>query len=525
MKSKTGSLAASIAATLALVIATPAAARDYVPQGPSLNGTGKVAFLIQDDRSLPIKFISRDRKGVSEELLGNQWCRSYTTETCKLEGGVTLNVAASLGRCDDEEDFACVENLKIYRSGEAKANAEFVLETSGKELPENDFGAPTGGGTTIWRAPGILSEAGLDLYAVNVALGFQIIDGNRVVFGEVSSTVTPVTEISDSRYSPGYIGTNVINGVTWWFHDNGSIPGYDCFATDVGKCWMRANYSDGTRVELELRLPPSLSGWLHGRLDKTELSISEYSQWANRVVVAADPVEVPIMYAVVDQKQQDKNVERILAMKTSTGGINGGVESLEWKLYGPDSDVTRSLVSHFAKDVNDQAVATQSIWRFKTIWANTGNKCLDERGQLIGLVTTNALSYEAGPPRFANGFLNYSTAGLHKLPDGEVALGSYNLIIRSKTARCLYGFSNAPLSATITVAGDGDRSIATTVVGEKNGWLRLAANGFTFSEKTIKVKITKKKASTISCVSTSNSKKIRKVTAINPKCPIGFRKK
>jgi hypothetical protein len=31
------------------------------------------------------------------------------------------------------------------------------------------------------------------------------------------------------------------------------------------------------------------------------------------------------------------------------------------------------------------------------------------------------------------------------------------------------------------------------VVGEKNGWLRLAAYGFTFSQKTIKVKITQKK--------------------------------
>jgi hypothetical protein len=39
----------------------------------------------------------------------------------------------------------------------------------------------------------------------------------------------------------------------------------------------------------------------------------------------------------------------------------------------------------------------------------------------------------------------------------------------------------------------GAKTTATTVVSEKNGWLKLAAYGFTFSKKTIKVKITKKK--------------------------------
>ncbi|CAB4542725.1 MAG: hypothetical protein F2536_01860 [Actinobacteria bacterium] len=508
-----------------LVVATgvPAGAKDFVPEGPSLNGTGKVAFLIQDDRSLPMKYIARDLNGQDEAKLGNQWCRSYTTETCRLEKGVKLNVIASLGKCKADET-ACVENVKIFRSGEAKANAEFLLETSGKELPANNLGAPIGGGTTIWRAPGITSQAGVDIYAVNVSLFFSIIDGERVVYGDLSSTVSPVSEILDPRYRPGDIGSNDRNGVTWWYHDNGSIPGYDCFATDFGKCWMRANFSDGTRVELEMRLPRSLSGWLHGRLDNTELSITPISNTANRVVVAADPVVVPIMYAVVDQKHKNPIVQEVLDMKTSGGGFNGGIGGLEWKLYGPDWDPTRTLVKHFADQVGDKAVATQTTWRFKTIWANTGNRCLDARGKLIGLVTTNALTYSAGPPRFSNGFLNYATAGLHKLPDGQVALGSYNLIIRSETARCLYGFTNAPVSATITVAGDGDRTIATTTVGEKNGWLKLAANGFTFSEKTIRVRITQKR-STITCVSTTTPVRTRKVTGLSPRCPVGFVKR
>jgi hypothetical protein len=84
---------------------------------------------------------------------------------------------------------------------------------------------------------------------------------------------------------------------------------------------------------------------------------------------------------------------------------------------------------------------------------------------------------------------------MHYLPGGtELALGTYDLVMRSDVARCLYGFSKAPLSGSVSVVNEkGAKTTATTVVSEKNGWLKMAAYGFTFSKKTIKVKITKKK--------------------------------
>jgi hypothetical protein len=63
------------------------------------------------------------------------------------------------------------------------------------------------------------------------------------------------------------------------------------------------------------------------------------------------------------------------------------------------------------------------------------------------------------------------------------------------------------------------------VVGERNGWLKLAAYGFTFSEKTIKVKITQPKKTTITCVTSTKPSKTRKVTGMNPKCPAGYSKR
>jgi hypothetical protein len=116
---------------------------------------------------------------------------------------------------------------------------------------------------------------------------------------------------------------------------------------------------------------------------------------------------------------------------------------------------------------------------------------------------------------------------MHYLPGGtELNLGTYNLIMRSDVARCLYGFSQAPLSATISVLNEqGTKTTATSVVSEKNGWLKLAAYGFSFSKKTIRAKITKAKPTRIACVSVADESKVRNIRAINPKCPKGFRQK
>ena len=93
---------------------------------------------------------------------------------------------------------------------------------------------------------------------------------------------------------------------------------------------------------------------------------------------------------------------------------------------------------------------------------------------------------------------------------------------------------------------EGHNDVATTVSNEKDGWLYLSANNFEFSSPTIQVKLTQDLPlptpsptsntktvapqnskptpikTTISCV---KGKTIKKVTAINPKCPTGYVKK
>ena len=133
-------------------------------------------------------------------------------------------------------------------------------------------------------------------------------------------------------------------------------------------------------------------------------------------------------------------------------------------------------------------------------------------------------------------------ASPHFEASGAVATGTYDLVLKSDVARCIYGFSKAPIQAEISItSSEGEKKVATTIINEKNGWLYLSAKGFTFSSPTINVKLSQekvvlptptptpsaaapvaKKSVTITCV---KGKTTKQVSGSNPKCPTGYKKK
>jgi hypothetical protein len=237
---------------------------------------------------------------------------------------------------------------------------------------------------------------------------------------------------------------------------------------------------------------------------------------------------------------------------TNGDGINA--TKISENVSGPKS---LDLVAGFAPSYKDKATTTASYWSFKTL--NYGKdestrKCSDNSGNLAGLVTTNALAYAAGPPVFDKdtSSLSYKVSSPHFEASGIEASGSYDLSLRSDVARCIYGFSKAPIKAEISItSSDGEKKVATTTVNEKDGWLYLSAKGFTFSTPLINVKLSQdvvvvekpapapevsapaksveapakavtKKSISITCVKGKTGKK---VTGANPKCPTGYKKK
>ena len=189
--------------------------------------------------------------------------------------------------------------------------------------------------------------------------------------------------------------------------------------------------------------------------------------------------------------------------------------------------------------IGDKANAQTSSWSYRTLSnaeMSGSNSCFTKNSGVKGLVTTNSTTYSAGPPAFdkSTGVLNYQVASPHFNPDGTVFKGNYNLVIKSDVARCLYGFSKAPVNATISItSADGTPQLATTVVGEKDGWIYLKASNFEFSAPTVQVKLTQDAPAT-STQSTAAKKKSISITCVKGKvskvvtgksCPTGYIRK
>jgi hypothetical protein len=201
-------------------------------------------------------------------------------------------------------------------------------------------------------------------------------------------------------------------------------------------------------------------------------------------------------------------------------------------------------------------------WRFQgmdpsSFWGmdqSQGNKVFEctvkDTSKLHGVMTTNAMAYSWSPPSFKNGVLSYKVAGAHHDVDGTVFKGTYDLAMNQESAKCIYGFNDAPIKASVSVVSSdgGVQEIATEMLTVKDGWLQLSAKNFTFSAPTIRIKLTQdqavkpvensssnqskeeskastpavsvKKIKVINCV---KGKLTRKISGVNPKCPSGFK--
>jgi hypothetical protein len=239
------------------------------------------------------------------------------------------------------------------------------------------------------------------------------------------------------------------------------------------------------------------------------MKIASLNNFQNQVTIEAGSVMVPIThieYPMFSKEGLDVIEKLGWPSKTEldefrqkdqkgTGGPTGGF----WDTHsGVDGFKTWSA------GLGDKSLGQANTWFIKKMSGLNGSPCLTRNDRLQGLISTNAMVYQPNLPTFNDGFLNYQVAGTHFDMAGKLQLGTYDLILRSDAARCVYGYSSAPISATVTVTGSGDQSVETTVVSEKDGWLKLAAYGFTFSEKEIKVKLTQPLSKTLSKFSGSS---------------------
>jgi hypothetical protein len=315
------------------------------------------------------------------------------------------------------------------------------------------------------------------------------------------------------------------------------------------------------RFGLTVNLTTKLTGWLHGRIKAPEVEVGTNSFGGSTVKVLAEPIKIPVNAAWVNNDTAPQSMKDFYSGKPNMGFAIftltdvrlltlSQIDLLHDGNMGHDAETLKEYLA-WMPALGDKAQAMPTAWTIATMSnykvENQVQQCLNQTDSLAGIVTTNAAEYFDGPPVFdqASGALDYKVAATHYEPDGTTVFkGSYDLVMSSKVARCIYGFTQAPISATVSVTSEaGTQSAATVVVNEKNGWLSLGAYNFTYSSPTIRVVLSGSSASDVvptptpsasaasvaaakkSSITCIKGKTTKKVTSVSPKCPAGYKKK
>ena len=329
------------------------------------------------------------------------------------------------------------------------------------------------------------------------------------------------------------------------YSNTGSRAQEICAASSATKCALAYPLPENLSLGVEIKFSAGVTGWLRGRVKAPQVSITGTAATGQTLRMEGIPIHVPSIYTWIPKSP----LPSTLASFYSTGLPEAATKFV---LTGTDGSKPENMIYQYGGGffddyqwkqflawlpvVGDKATVNPSFWHMGTMsnWNNgstANNPCFTSKTNLVGIVTTNATQFLEGPPAFnaGTGSLDYQVAAPHFTPTGEVFAGTYDLVMSSEVARCLYKFSSAPVKATVSIAGDNGSQVATTILNEKDGWLRLGAYGFTFSNPTIRVKLTQDasaksaaKTTTITCI---KGKTTKQVTAAKPTCPSGYKKK
>jgi hypothetical protein len=569
----------SIITALVATVAIVASSAGYAA-GESIGDPGR-AWAVPNDAALGQhvqEFLDTFPGEMGSQLVSNSGYERYPEQdpTCssladsKCSSG-NIRYDAVIPFCKDASDVNCTADLGIIDADGKKTSAVFKRYFPSKA--QNEFTGspanklPSGTAGSLFSIPQAPHDGG-DLYYLSVEMRGGGSSLDRIKLHDFAVKLYPVSleplaiagcaggRCQDTGWGILKAGTggNPTGKDVWVYSGPGFSGTNFCVATSAteSSCAQRYAFPAGIRFYVSVRSQQLPAGWLHGRLTSPDISISAGSG-SSTIEIQGNPVAVPVVYKMYNYAEMPEGLKSQYDVKTGgykkdpnylnnpNGYVQGG-RSAENEdplkrnvIYSPEASSAAGMeqLRLWLPFVNDKATALLSYWSARTLSEDEmsgASDCFSDSSKVTGIVTTNSTQYSAGPPKFSKseGTLNYQVASPHFGTTGDVFKGSYDLVMRSDVARCVYGFSKAPIQATLSItSADGTPQVATTVIGERNGWLYLQAKNFEFSAPTVKVKLTQEgsssaKTSSITCV---KGKFTKKVTAAKPTCPSGYKKK
>jgi hypothetical protein len=472
-------------------------------------------------------------------------CSDLGSGDCGYAAGKKFNLFGTVvyPTCVTSEDRICIEKFELRKDSSTWEEVEYVRSVvAPTRRAEPSIGFPDAGSISLWRSKSVSHQGGGRDYAIYVASEGTVDRTGLWTSSSIQAQIVPFVGSVGSFRESSLVPTEVFvseragyrKRIKTVLFEGGSV-----WSDRFGK-GVRAEWSQGVAARLTLRVPSSASGWIGGRVSDVDFDLMPIDENTNRLRITGSPISVSEVNVRIP------NADLPEAFKKEWPQLYGGY-NLTGSLYGRSARTLDALREY----TKDQATRTRTVWGFETV-VTSSNICLADGKRILGFVSTNALAYQNSAPSFEDGRLKYAVASMHRNEKGEVIQGSYDLVLRSDAARCLYGFSNAPIEAVVSVTyGDKEENISTTASGERDGWLFISAKNFTFSNPTIEVAISQPKPTptptasatptptptvvatpnkvvkpgskkTISCVKGSA---VKKVTGKAPKCPKGFKKR
>ena len=392
---------------------------------------------------------------------GNFICQNFDDPTCQdLDGIGGWLIAPS---CAIHPADYCIKGLQISTgSGTAPRNMAPVYELDTQKYSDSPNNKVPGGyGLTLWR------DSQLGDFLINLNLYFYKAKNVPAEFVSLGNAIVPVTVESN----PAYTAIETIKyeakaGEKPNIMDRTkralTIDQKKCLVVEEGKCYIRREFQENTRLTLQALVPSEMKGWLSGRMKDTDVTLIPLSATNSLLTISGTVAKTPNLIVQMPKEQVFKT-QSFVDYTKRTGYNNGEDVFAQINRPGPVGG-SGSLVDGFwaveawgdelkAYSGPDKLFALSTHWNFASI--TTGNlnpTCTNGKNKFLGMVTTNAPIYESEPPAFKDGFLQYRVAGPHFDSDQKTIFkGVYDLNINSEFARCLYGFSSAPISATVSV--------------------------------------------------------------------------
>jgi hypothetical protein len=316
---------------------------------------------------------------------------------------------------------------------------------------------------------------------------------------------------------------------------NYSINGVMSSSREVIALRIPTDISFEVSVDLK-ELFPSVTRWIYSDANEADIAINDsqitlVGKPSVRSVVSSDPVQCDALtendwYSSFggrigkDQgRTKEQNIQRCVAASSAYG------IPLEGRYVGAVADFeywSSRLVPRY----------DYTSWKFTSLDPTSINldryvqDCIGKNDFVFS--STNAAARESELPTWNNYEKSFITkiASNSLLSSGEANKGFYTLTLTTSVAKCLWGEQVNPSQLSLSIVDSAGKPVVSTIEqGSKNNFFNLRISGFPYSQKFISFGLPKpapKKSLTITCV---KGKLTKKVTAANPKCPSGYKKK